>query len=203
MHDHSDAPSVSAPAFCEIHEGMFNGTGEGGMVDHQGNLYVVREGNEHGPFWKIDPQTGRPVLRENGAVWYEPHKWQAGGTPEDAATGKGQFRKFDIWTAFEIAPEFAVVKVATPASRMQQARTALLRREANLLTVSDYMTRFNDTREEAITEMKFLGSPERYLLGADGKPSNLTGLEWILAPNNTSPGPNTPCPEAGCSENPQ
>jgi len=101
-HNHSQAPSKSAPAFCEIHFGMFNGTGQGGMVDSEVNLPLL-EGDEHGPFWKINPTTGEPVLRDNGAVYYDIHRWQAG-------QDKKQSQAFDVWAAFEIAPSQAIIK---------------------------------------------------------------------------------------------
>jgi hypothetical protein len=101
-HNHSGTPSASAPAFCEIHFGMFNGTGKGGMVDSEVNLPVL-EGDEHGPFWKINHETGEPVLRENRAVYYDIHRWQAG-------QDKGQTQAFDVWTAFEIPPSQAIYR---------------------------------------------------------------------------------------------
>jgi hypothetical protein len=99
-HNHSKSPSESIPAFCEIHFGMFNGTGQGGMVDSEVTLPIL-EGDEHGPFWKINSTTGEPVLRDNGAVYYDIHRWQAG-------QDKKQSQAFDVWAAFEISPSEAI-----------------------------------------------------------------------------------------------
>jgi hypothetical protein len=120
MHNHGDEPTKNSPTFCEIHLGLFNGTGEGGMVDGKDETeqhYTVKKGDEHGPFWKIDPITGKPVLRANCAVYYDDHRWNAGGKRVTNA----QDEAFDIWAVFEIAPEFAVVDRPNTASRRDTA----------------------------------------------------------------------------------
>ncbi|MFA4992045.1 MAG: mannose-6-phosphate isomerase, class I, partial [Candidatus Omnitrophota bacterium] len=109
MHKHEIAPTTAAPTYCEVHLGLFNGTGNGGMVDENGDSYIIGRGDEHGPFWKIDAATGKPVFRDSTAVWYEDHKWQAGGDKVAA-------KNFDIWAAFEMNPDFAVIDQGTLAS---------------------------------------------------------------------------------------
>ncbi|MFC1594469.1 M20/M25/M40 family metallo-hydrolase, partial [Candidatus Omnitrophota bacterium] len=113
MHNHSNAPTKNAPTFCEVHLGMFNGTGQGGMVDEQGTLLIILEGDEHGRYWEIDPETRKPVLRENGAVYYDMHRWQA-GLPAGQAGGERVADEgdeaFDVWAVFEIAPDEAVIE---------------------------------------------------------------------------------------------
>lgn len=111
MHKHETAPTAMDPTYCEVHLGLFNGTGQGGMVDENGKHYVMGEGDEHGPFWKIDTNTGRPLFRNNGAVWYEDHKWQAGGKKVAA-------KNYDIWAVFEMAPDEAVVDMRTLSSNL-------------------------------------------------------------------------------------
>lgn len=107
-HNHGMAPMPQVPTFAEIHWTICNGTGQGGMFEcaepgAERTRYPVQAGEEHGPFFTFDPKTGAPVLRENGAVDYPWHGWQAG-----PATGGQQ--TYDLIAAFETAPEYARVE---------------------------------------------------------------------------------------------
>ncbi len=104
-HDHGNAPSELAPAFAETHLVLRNGTGQGAMYQcdapgatHRQRL-VIQAGEEHGPFFRFDAVTGKPKMRDNGAVDYPWHGWQ-GGT--DADIGES----YDLVTAFEISPDY-------------------------------------------------------------------------------------------------
>ena len=104
-HNHSQAPHPKAPAFAEVHWVFNNGTGRGGMYecDEVGGpraTYVMQGGEEHGPFWRIDPDSGMPTRRDNGAVEYGWHGWKA-GTDDDPS------QAFDFVAAFEINPDYA------------------------------------------------------------------------------------------------
>lgn len=107
-HNHSQTPSEHAPAFAEVHLVLRNGTGGGGMYvcDAPGAAERVRTpiqaGEEHGPFFRFDAATGRPLLRDNGAVDYPWHGWR-GGTSD--AVGE----VYDLVAAFEISPAYARV----------------------------------------------------------------------------------------------
>ncbi len=107
-HDHSHGPSEAFPAFAETHWVLNNGTGRGGMYDcEDGDLNKRKEiplqrGEDHGPFWAIDRATRMPKLRENGAVEYGFHGWQA-GTDDDESLA------YDLVAAFEMNPEFAKI----------------------------------------------------------------------------------------------
>ena len=107
-HNHGHAPSEHAPAFAETHLVLRNGTGLGAMYEcaapdaTERTRLVVGEGEEHGPFFRFDPATGAPVLRDNGAVEYPWHGWQ-GGTDDEPE------QAFDLVTAFEISPAYARV----------------------------------------------------------------------------------------------
>jgi hypothetical protein len=57
----------------------------------------MQRGEEHGPFFVSDPTTGMAMRRENGAVEYPWHGWQA-GTDDDAG------QAFDFVAAFELNP---------------------------------------------------------------------------------------------------
>ncbi len=108
-HDHGQDPSPMMPAFAEIHWTVSNGTGKGGMYETpepgapDRQRYPVQTGEEHGPFFAFDPQTGEPRLRENGAVDYPWHGWEAG---TDNAPGQA----YDVIAAFETAPKFIRVR---------------------------------------------------------------------------------------------
>ena len=60
---------------------------------------VMQAGEEHGPFFRLDEATGKPLLRPNGAVDYPWHGWQ-GGTDDQPG------QAYDLVAAFEIYPEF-------------------------------------------------------------------------------------------------
>ncbi len=109
-HDHSDLNLDNT--FCEIHLGMSNGTGKGGMVyydaDEREVFLPLQTGEEHGPFWDFNVPTGKPVVAHAGAVKYGPHRWQGG---EQRVT-PGEQDAFDLWAAFEIVPKEAMVKPA-------------------------------------------------------------------------------------------
>lgn len=107
-HDHSHRPSAAFPAFAEVHWVLNNGTGQGGMYDcedgdlHKRKSLPLQRGEDHGPFWAIDGETGMPKLRENGAVEYGLHGWQAGSDDDDG-------QAYDVVAAFEMNPEFAKI----------------------------------------------------------------------------------------------
>ena len=105
-HDHGNAPSPGAPTFAEVHWVLNNGTGSGGMYlcDAPGGERTrvpMPRGTEHGPFFRVD-SAGRPRRRENGAVDYPWHGWEAG-------TGSGAEQAYDFVCAFEINPELVRV----------------------------------------------------------------------------------------------
>lgn len=107
-HNHGHRPAEDAPAFAEVHQVLYNGTGEGGMYttaepgaperDH----LPMQTGEEHGPYFTIDPTTGKARLRENGAVEYPWHGWQAG---KDDGAGKS----YDLVCAYEITVPYSQV----------------------------------------------------------------------------------------------
>jgi Aldos-2-ulose dehydratase/isomerase (AUDH) Cupin domain len=105
-HNHGRPPKPTAPAFAEVHWVMHNGTGHGGMylTPEPGaatrDRFPMQQGEEHGPFFAVDAATGRPVERENGAVEYPWHGWEA-GTDDDPE------QAYDIVVAFEITPPYA------------------------------------------------------------------------------------------------
>lgn len=106
-HNHSHSPSPRAPAFAEVHWVFNNGTGDGAMYECDApgeprTRLVMQRGEEHGPFFGIDPTTSMPQLRDNGAVEYGFHGWQ-GGTDDSPA------QAFDFVAAFEINPDYALV----------------------------------------------------------------------------------------------
>jgi hypothetical protein len=103
-HNHGGPPSPMAPAFVEVHWVLNQGTGTGGMYqsDKPGATervrYPMQEGDEHGPYYDLDPQ-GLPCFADNGAVVYPWHGWQGG---EDGKPGQS----YDFVAAFEINPAF-------------------------------------------------------------------------------------------------
>ena len=107
-HNHGRAPSPTAPAFAEVHLVLHNGTGKGGMYEtpepgspHRDRT-PLQQGDEHGPFFVFDAKSGKAVLRENGAVEYPWHSWQAG---TDDRPGQA----YDIVTAYEITAQYCDV----------------------------------------------------------------------------------------------
>lgn len=106
-HDHSRAPAPTAPAFAEIHWVFQNGTGRGGMYVCDGpgqprTPIVMARGHEHGPLWTVDTDTGLPERRDNGAVHYGWHGWEAGTDDQEG-------QSYDFVAAFEINPDLAPV----------------------------------------------------------------------------------------------
>ena len=112
-HNHGNTPSPHSPAFAEVHQVLNNGTGKGGMylTAEPGaptrTRLTMQRGEEHGPFFVVipnpsDPATGRPKLRENGAVDYPWHGWEAGS---DSLPGQ----RYDLVTAYEITAPYAVI----------------------------------------------------------------------------------------------
>ena len=107
-HDHSNTPSPTAPAFTETHFVLNNGTGNGGMYVcsgddiHDRTFRTMQRGEEHGPYWAVNPETGKPLLRENGSIVYGLHSWQAGTDDEDG-------QAFDLVAAFELNPDYSKV----------------------------------------------------------------------------------------------
>lgn len=105
-HNHSNDPSEMAPAFAEIHWVFNNGTGKGGMYHQESreagkrNVLAMQRGDEHGPFFAVDPVSGYPKRRDNKALVYPWHGWQGGSSDVG-----GQV--YDFVAAFEINPEFA------------------------------------------------------------------------------------------------
>jgi hypothetical protein len=105
-HNHARTPTPTAPAFAEVHWVLHNGTGHGGMyltAEPGGSTrdrFPIQQGEEHGPFFAVDAATGLPLLRENGAVEYPWHGWEA-GTDDDSA------QAYDVVAAFEITAPYA------------------------------------------------------------------------------------------------
>ena len=66
------------------------------------DLAVSQRGEEHGPFFAIEASTGKAKLRENGAVDYPWHGWQAG---EDDRPGQ----RYDLVCAYEITAPYSFV----------------------------------------------------------------------------------------------
>jgi hypothetical protein len=108
-HNHGHTPSEQAPAFAEVHQVLHNGTGKGGMYQTpapgaaERSRLPMQRGEEHGPFFLLDKTTGRPKLRDNGAVEYPWHGWQAG---QDAVPGQN----YDLVCAYEITTPYALVR---------------------------------------------------------------------------------------------
>lgn len=107
-HNHGNTPSDTAPAFAEVHQVLCNGTGRGGMYSTpepgspQRTRLPMQRGEEHGPFFAIEASTGKAKLRENGAVEYPWHGWQAG---EDDRPGQ----RYDLVCAYEITAPYSFV----------------------------------------------------------------------------------------------
>ena len=107
-HNHGNTPSEQAPAFAEVHQVLNNGTGQGGMYQTpepgaaERTRLPMQRGDEHGPFFLFDKTTGRPKLRDNGAVEYPWHGWAAG---DDAAPGQS----YDLVCAYEITAPYCFV----------------------------------------------------------------------------------------------
>lgn len=107
-HNHGRPPGPTSPAFAEVHWVVHNGTGSGGMYETpepgapNRDRWPMQQGEEHGPFFFFDPATGKPQLRENGAVDYPWHGWEAG---TDSVPGQA----YDVVAAFEITAPFADV----------------------------------------------------------------------------------------------
>ncbi len=107
-HNHGNDPSPLAPAFAEVHWVLNNGTGKGGMYrcdapdDTTRERFPMQRGQEHGPYFEFDSETRSPKLRENGAVSYPWHGWQAG-------TDEAPDQAYDFVAAFEINPRYVRV----------------------------------------------------------------------------------------------
>lgn len=107
-HNHGHTPSDAAPAFAEVHQVLYNGTGKGGMYSTvepgapERERLPMQSGEEHGPFFAIDPATGMAKLRENGAVEYPWHGWQGG---QDDQPGQS----YDLVCAYEITVAYSKV----------------------------------------------------------------------------------------------
>jgi len=107
-HDHSHRPSKKFPAFTETHWVFNNATGKAGMYDclredlSERKHTPMQRGFDHGPFWAVDEETGMPKLRENGAIEYGFHGWQAG-------TNDDNRQAYDVVAAFEMNPAYSKV----------------------------------------------------------------------------------------------
>ncbi len=104
-HNHAHKPQVLAPAFAETHWVFNNGTGHGAMYSATAadgpktETYPMQRGDEHGPFFAINQPSKKPLLRENGAVSYPWHGWEAGMDDEPG-------QAYDVVAAFETNPKF-------------------------------------------------------------------------------------------------
>lgn len=109
-HNHGRDPGPTSPAFAEVHWVVHNGTGMGGMYETAEpgaptrDRLPLQQGEEHGPFFVVDPKIGMPRLRDNGAVEYPWHGWEAG---TDGIEGQA----YDVVAAFEITAPYAHVAV--------------------------------------------------------------------------------------------
>ncbi len=105
-HDHSNTPSPTARVFTETHFVLNNGTGNGGMYAcsgddiHDRSLRTMQRGEDHGPYWAVDSETGMPLLRENGSIDYGFHGWQAGNDEDEG-------QAYDLVAAFELNPDYS------------------------------------------------------------------------------------------------
>jgi hypothetical protein len=106
-HNHGHTPRADGPAFAEVHQVLYNGTGSGGMYRTSEPGAAERSrlpmyiGEEHGPFFAI-AENGYARLRENGAVEYPWHGWQAG---QDGEPGQS----YDLVCAYEITAPYSRV----------------------------------------------------------------------------------------------
>ncbi|MBH79158.1 MAG: hypothetical protein CMQ49_01445 [Gammaproteobacteria bacterium] len=104
-HNHANPPNPLAPAFAEVHWVFNNGTGRGGMYGADApdaphsNDYPMQRGDEHGSFFHVDPETGKPQHLDNGAVAYPWHGWEAGRDDEPG-------QAYDVVAAFETNPDY-------------------------------------------------------------------------------------------------
>lgn len=105
-HNHSDDSTF----FLEIHLSLSTNTKKGGvwylkpehdpgsdpegLPDEWYNKIPLSSLEEHGPLWD-QGGNGSVIFKENGAVQYPYHKWQAGSTGD----------MVDIWAAFEYNPD--------------------------------------------------------------------------------------------------
>lgn len=107
-HNHGNTPSDMAPAFAEVHQVLNNGTGKGGMYRtaepgaRTRTRLPMQRGDEHGPFFAIEASSGLARLRENGAVEYPWHGWEAGN---DDLPGQ----RYDLVAAYEITAPYSKV----------------------------------------------------------------------------------------------
>jgi len=106
-HNHGHMPHADGPAFAEVHQVLYNGTGSGGMYRTaepgaaERSRLPMYTGEEHGPFFAI-AANGYARLRENGAVEYPWHGWQAG---QDGVPGQA----YDLVCAYEITAPYSRV----------------------------------------------------------------------------------------------
>ena len=63
------------------------------------DVYPMQRGDEHGPFFFVDHETKRPMLRKNGSVDYPWHGWEAGVDDEPG-------QAYDVVAAFETSPGY-------------------------------------------------------------------------------------------------
>ena len=107
-HDHRNKPTEEFPAFAETHFVLHNGTGAGAMYECDKDDRNIRTfspmqaGEDHGPFWTVDADTGLPVFRDNGSVHYGFHSW-CGGTDDKPGAA------YDVVAAFELNPSYAAL----------------------------------------------------------------------------------------------
>jgi len=108
-HNHSPAPTADAPAFTETHWVLNNGTGKGAMYDCNDSrdpadrTYItMQRGQDHGPFWTVESDSGMPKLRANGAIEFGFHGWQA-GTDDDPQ------QAYDLVAAFELGLAYSKI----------------------------------------------------------------------------------------------
>jgi len=111
-HNHAQTPGEGAPAFAEVHWVIEAATPTSGMyrtaepAHPERTRLPMKRGDEHGPFFEFDSNTGLPVLRPNGAVTYGWHGWQGGTDDNDSDNSR---QAYDLVAAFEIEPRYAVV----------------------------------------------------------------------------------------------
>ena len=103
--DHQCAVAEIFPDGSFKRMGPKGGAPNGINLDPQGRILIANFGiydREEGPLQRFDPATGAPRLRDNGAVDYPWHGWQAG---IDSVPGQA----YDIVAAFEITVPYAIV----------------------------------------------------------------------------------------------